>query len=131
MKKVFTLAAMVIMMASAATVNAQDNNNNTPINYQLKMNIRSLSRYLDLSADQVEVISYAGDKFVADVARVEEEKDVKRPEAMREAVNRNLRLARNVLEDKQYHDYLNILNRTLCNKGLSVLLYSDAMAMNE
>lgn len=95
------------------------------------MNMRSLSRCLNLTDDQVEVMSYASDNFKADIAKVATEEDMARPEAVRKAINRNLKLVRNVLEGKQYRDYLALLNRTLNNKGLSTLLYADAIAMND
>lgn len=141
MKKVFILAASAIMMASAANLKAEENNNSNlmtenvegvaPINYTVHMNMRSLSRCLNLTDDQVEVMSYASDNFKADIAKVATEEDMARPEAVRKAINRNLKLVRNVLEDKQYRDYLALLNRTLNNKGLSTLLYADAIAMND
>lgn len=140
MKKVFILAASAIMMASAANLKAEENNSNlmaenvegvAPINYTVYMNMRSLSRCLNLSDDQVEVMTYASDNFKADIAKVATEEDMARPEAVRKAINRNLKLVRNVLEDKQYRDYLALLNRTLNNKGLSTLLYADAIAMND
>lgn len=140
MKKVFILAASAIMMASAANLKAEENNSNlmaenvegvAPINYTVHMNMRSLSRCLNLTDDQIEVMSYASDYFKADIAKVATEEDMARPEAVRKAINRNLKLVRNVLEDKQYRDYLALLNRTLNNKGLSTLLYADAIAMND
>lgn len=132
MKKVFILAAAAIMMATA-TVKAEDNNNNVATrtaSYDIQVNVNSLSRLLKLDEMQIEVMTYASETLQADIAKAENEKEVKRPEALRKALNRNLTLARNVMNPKQYRSYLSVLNTTLTNKGLSRMVYMDqTMAM--
>lgn len=131
MKKVFILAAAAIMMATA-TVKAEDNNNvaTRTASYDIQVNVNSLSRLLKLDEMQIEVMTYASENLQADIAKAENEKEVKRPEALRKALNRNLTLARNVMDTKQYRSYLNVLNTTLTNKGLSRMIYMDqTMAM--
>lgn len=131
MKKVFIMAAAAIMMATA-TVKAEDNNNvaTRTANYDVQVNVHSLSRLLNLDEEQIAVMAYASENLQADIAKAETEKEVKRPEALRKALSRNLTLARNVMDTKQYRSYLSVLNTTLTNKGLSRMIYMDqTMAM--
>ena len=128
MKKVFVLAAAAIMMVTA-NVKAQEINNvkvaSPVVNYNVNMNMRSLTRFLLLDEQQASVMAYASDNLIYDLRKAGNEKEVKQPAAVREAVTRNLKLAHNILDDKQYRDYLTVLNRTLNNKGLALLMQRD------
>jgi len=130
MKKMI-IAVAAIMMA-AATINAQEKvetvNNVTPICYDFNVNMRSLSRYLDLSQDQMEVMEYASENFCNSVKRLERTKEEKRGARMQKALNINLAYAHKFLEPAQYRKYLALMNNSLKNKGLDTLLVEEDLA---
>ena len=130
MKKMI-IAVAAIMMA-AANINAQEKvetvNNVTPINYDFNVNMRSLSRYLDLSQDQMEVMEYASENFCNSVKRLERTKEEKRGARMQKALNINLAYAHKFLEPAQYRKYLALMNNSLKNKGLDTLLVEEDLA---
>ena len=130
MKKMI-IAVAAIMMAAANT-NAQEKvetvNNVTPISYDFNINMRSLSRYLDLTQDQMDVMAYASDNFGNSVKRLENTKEEKRGARMQKALNINLAYAHKFLDEGQYRKYLALMNNSLRNKGLDNLLNEESLA---
>ena len=130
MKKMI-IAVVAIIMATA-NINAQEKldtvNNVTPINYDFNINMRSLSRYLNLSADQMDAMEYASDNFGYSVKRLERTKVEKRVARMQKALNINLAFAHKFLDDAQYRKYLALMNNSLRNKGLDTLLNEEGLA---
>ena len=130
MKKMI-IAVAAIMMA-AANINAQEKvetvNNVTPVNYNFNINMRSLSRYLNLSQDQMEVMEYASDNFGYSVKRLKRTKVEKRGARMQKALNINLAFAHKCLDEVQYRKYLALMNNSLKNKGLDTLLSEEEYA---
>lgn len=130
MKKMI-IAVAAIMMATAG-VNAQEKNelvnNAAPISYEFNMNMRALSRYLDLNEEQQDVMAYASDKFKFSVMRIERTKEEKRAERMHKALYLNLSYAHKCLNGEQYRKYLALMNTTLKNKGLDTLLVDESLA---
>lgn len=130
MKKMI-IAVAAIMMA-AANINAQEKldtvNNVTPINYDFNINMRSLSRYLNLSADQMDVMGYASENFGYSVKRLKRTKVEKRGARMQKALNINLAFAHKCLDEVQYRKYLALMNNSLRNKGLDNLLKEEGLA---
>ena len=130
MKKMI-IAVVAIIMATA-NINAQEKldavNNVTPINYDFNINMRSLSRYLNLSADQMDAMEYASDNFGYSVKRLERTKVEKRGARMQKALNINLAFAHKFLDDAQYRKYLALMNNSLRNKGLDTLLKEEGLA---
>ena len=125
------IAVAAIMMAAANT-NAQEKvetvNNVTPISYDFNINMRSLSRYLDLTQDQMDVMAYASDNFGNSVKRLENTKEEKRGARMQKALNINLAYAHKFLDEGQYRKYLTLMNNSLRNKGLDNLLNEESLA---
>lgn len=125
------IAVAAIMMAAANT-NAQEKvetvNNVTPISYDFNINMRSLSRYLDLTQDQMDVMAYASDNFGNSVKRLENTKEEKRGARMQKALNINLAYAHKFLDEGQYRKYLALMNNSLRNKGLDNLLNEESLA---
>ena len=130
MKKM--IIAVVAIMMAAATINAQEKvetvNNVNPVNYNFNINMRSLSRYLNLSQDQMEVMEYASDNFGYSVKRLEYTKAEKRGARMQKALNINLSYAHKFLDAGQYRKYLALMNNSLKNKGLDTLLSEEEYA---
>lgn len=125
------IAVAAIMMA-AANIIAQEKvetvNNVTPISYDFNINMRSLSRYLDLTQEQIEVMEYASENFGYSIKRLERTKEEKRGARMQKALNINLAYAHKFLDDKQYRKYLALMNNSLKNKGLDTLLKEESLA---
>lgn len=126
------IIAVVAIIMATATINAQEKldtvNNVTPINYDFNINMRSLSRYLNLSADQMDAMEYASDNFGYSVKRLERTKVEKRGARMQKALNINLAFAHKFLDDAQYRKYLALMNNSLRNKGLDTLLKEEGLA---
>ena len=126
------IIAVVAIIMATATINAQEKldtvNNVTPINYDFNINMRSLSRYLNLSADQMDAMAYASDNFGYSVKRLERTKVEKRGARMQKALNINLAFAHKFLDDAQYRKYLALMNNSLRNKGLDTLLKEEGLA---
>lgn len=133
MRKLFMIAAMALMVSSAA--NAQESMvrfmaAETPaIDYSFSVNNNSVARYLNLDEVQDEQMVYIFDRFDNDLRRVASSKEAKRTERFMKALSFNLSASHKVLNDEQYHKYLVILNNTLRNKGLDAMLYSNDLAM--
>ena len=125
------IAVAAIIMA-ASNLNAQEKvetvNNETPINYNFNINMRSLSRYLNLTEEQREVMEYASDNFGYSVKRLERTKEEKRGARMQKALNINLAYAYKTLDKAQYRKYLGLMNSTLRNKRLDTLLIDESLA---
>lgn len=129
MKKMFFIAVSAIMMATAT---AKGEENLAPAaNYKLVMNMRALSRYLVLNDEQADGMALVADDFRREVARLEKTAAEKRPERMQKALRKNLSYAHAILTPEQYRRYLVILNSTMVNNGLSDLLVSNDIAMND
>lgn len=122
MKKiVFTLAALLSMTmafaegedktASVANVDAA--------NYELKINVNSLSNALRLNSEEKDAVSFIADDFSRNLAKAGAANGDERAKLYKKAVNRNLSDMRVVLTDKQYHEYVLLLNTTLNNRGLN------------
>ena len=126
------IIAVVAIIMATATINAQEKldtvNNVTPINYDFNINMRSLSRYLNLSADQMDAMEYASDNFGSSIKRLERTKVEKRGARMQKALNINLAFAHKFLDDAQYRKYLALMNNSLRNKGLDTLLKEEGLA---
>lgn len=127
MKKFFIMAAIALM--ATANVNAEEKNKDAVrVDYNIDMNIHALSRCLNLDGDQADVMEYASDLLKEEIAFVKFAKEEKKAARLQRAINRNLAIAHKHLEEKQYHDYLVLMNTTLNNKGLSAILYSNELA---
>jgi len=133
MRKLFFIAAMALMVSSAATAQESELSNlatETPaIDFSFSVNNNSLSRYLNLDENQDEQMKYIVDRFDNDLRFVAWSKEVKRPERFMKALTYNLSATHKVLNDAQYRKYLILLNNTLKNKGLDAMFYNDNLAM--
>lgn len=109
---------MVVALGLSTTLLAAGNQPTTE-KWSGKVNVDRLSRFLNLSStqyDQVEKICLFFNEQMerANSSRKHQDK------YMREAVYGNLKLMKNELTDKQYNEYVRLLNVTLQNKGIEV-----------
>lgn len=124
MKKVFIMAAIALM--ATASVKAEEKNQDAVrVDYNIKMNVRALSRCLNLNGEQAEVMEYASDMLREEVSSVRSSKEEKKAARLKRAIARNLSIARKHLDDKQYRSYLALMNQTLMNKGLNSILINE------
>lgn len=124
MKKVFIMAAIALM--ATASVKAEEKNQDAVrVDYNINMNVRVLSRCLNLNGEQADVMEYASDMLREEVSRVRFSKEEKKAARLKRAIAHNLSIAHKHLEDKQYRSYLALLNQTLKNKGLNSILINE------
>ena len=111
---------MTLMMATIVTTSLfAKNTNNDETGWNGRINKRQLSRYLKLDMAQHEQVSEICDYFEEEMKwanRSKKNKDAK----LRKAIYGNLKLMKQTLDKKQYHDYLNVMAVTLNNKGIDV-----------
>ena len=112
------LAVLSMTMTFAENEGAKNVNNVEA--YDMSVNMRKLSVALGLTADQVEAVENVHDYFTAEMqlAALADEDD--RKALVKKAVDRDIKWMRYVLDQKQYHTYLVLLNTTLNNRGLNV-----------
>lgn len=124
MKKVFIMAAIALM--ATASVKAEEKNQDAVrVDYNINMNVRVLSRCLNLNGEQADVMEYASDMLREEVSRVRFSKEEKKAARLKRSIAHNLSIAHKHLEDKQYRSYLAMLNQTLNNKGLNSILINE------
>ena len=108
----------VAALGLSATIFAAGNQPTTE-KWSGKVNVAKLSKFLDLSSSQYESVEkiclYFNEQMEhANSSRKHQDK------YMREAVYGNLKLMKGELTDKQYNEYVRLLNVTLQNKGIEV-----------
>lgn len=124
MKKVFIMAAIALM--ATASVKAEEKNQDAVrVDYNINMNVRALSRCLNLNGEQADVMEYASDMLREEVSRVRFSKEEKKAARLKRSIAHNLSIAHKHLEDKQYRSYLALLNQTFKNKGLNSILINE------
>lgn len=124
MKKVFIMAAIALM--ATASVKAEEKNQDAVrVDYNINMNVRALSRCLNLNGEQADVMEYASDMLREEVSRVRFSKEEKKAARLKRSIAHNLSIAHKHLEDEQYRSYRAMLNQTLKNKGLNSILINE------
>lgn len=108
------VAACCIAAATYAT-----NNQPTTNRWENTLNAGRLSKYLQLDAGQHEEVSNICDYFNEQMTQATRARK-NRDQLLHRAVYGNLKLMKQTLTDKQYAEYLRLLNVTLNNKGIEV-----------
>ena len=106
------------MSAKASTMDIKKSDVTTEA-YVLNININSLGKYLDLTQEQKEEVAIIEKSFsdaMQEASLVED--DNVRQHMMDNAIDLNLKNLKIMLDGKQYHKYLKVLNATLNNRGL-------------
>lgn len=115
---------MMVMLFTMSVYSFAEDNNATEIErierYDVKVNAKKLANYLQLSSDQFNAVETVVNEFSNDLMFAA----VQNGEASRKAVTKNL-IDKNVkymsyiLNEKQMHKYLIVLNATMNNRGLN------------
>ena len=89
--------------------------------YDMSVNMRRLSVTLGLTTDQMEAVETIHNTFNAEMQLAARAEETDRQELVNRAVERDIKWMHYVLDQKQYRNYLMLLNSTLTNRGLSVV----------
>ena len=117
------LILMTIAMLSMTMTFAENEETKNVTNveaYDMSVNMRKLGVALGLTVDQMEAVENIHTTFTAEMQLAAHADDNDRKEMVSKAVERDIKWMRYVLDEKQYHKYLLLLNTTLHNRGLIV-----------
>ncbi|MBO7046410.1 MAG: hypothetical protein J6W38_08700 [Prevotella sp.] len=116
-KMILTIVAMLSMtMAFAENENAASVNNVEA--YDMSVNMNKLSEALALNADQIEAVKEIHHTFAAEMMFAAQYNKDERDARVNEAIDKDVKWMRYVLNEKQMRKYLVLLNTTINNRGL-------------
>ena len=114
---ILTMVAMLSMtMAFAENENAASVNNVEA--YDMSVNMNKLSEALALNADQIEAVKEIHHTFAAEMMFAAQYNKDERDARVNEAIDKDVKWMRYVLNEKQMRKYLVLLNTTINNRGL-------------
>lgn len=120
MKKFFLMVAMVFATSMCAF--AEDNSASKAEifeKYDMKVSGKRLSKYLELTSDQIEAVDEIGKELSNDMAFVAFECNEKsRDSVANNAISKNVKYMSYILNKEQYKKYLLVLNATINNRNL-------------
>lgn len=119
MKKMILM--VVAMLSMTMTSYAENENSENTLNvesYNMSVNIRKLAVALDMSGDQMESVEEIHRIFCNEMIQAAYANKDERQLLIDQAVKKDLRYMRYVLDQKQYKKYQLLLNNTLLNRGL-------------
>lgn len=119
MKKI--ILTMVALLSMTAAFAEGENNEAAAesAKYEIKFNIGSLTKALNLDYDQTIAVEDINYMFASDMTNAAAASGTERDELRSKAVIRDLAYMKTVLNDKQYKKYVMLLNTTLNNRGLN------------
>ena len=118
MKKI---VLMFVAMFTMTTMFAENENNSAVKSaeaYDMTINMRKLAVVLDLNSDQMEAVQDIHTAFCNDMMLAAHAQNDERSNMVKEAVTKDKRYMRYILNDVQYKKYELLLNTTLQNRGL-------------
>ena len=89
-------------------------------NWNVNINVSKLSRYLQLSGNQQEEVAYICAYFNEQMVRASHSRKNKKETMLHNAIYGNLKLMKGTLNEKQYGEYVRLLNITLRNRGIAM-----------
>lgn len=89
-------------------------------NWNVNINVSKLSRYLQLSGSQQEEVTYICAYFNEQMVRASHSRKNKKEAMLHNAIYGNLKLMKGTLNEKQYGEYVRLLNITLRNRGIAM-----------
>lgn len=118
MKKIVLI---MIAMLSMTMANAENENTNTvqaTQAYDMQVNMRKLAVTLGLTYDQIEAVEDIHQNFCQDMMLAAQATGEEREQLTDQAIRKDVRYMRYVLDHKQYKTYILLLNTTLRNRGI-------------
>ena len=121
MKKIVLTMVAVMSMTMGFAANENDNNNNNATTSAYKFNVSTyaLSRALNLNIDQVDVVEDINRTFATEMMNASVADSSERQAKVQSAIKKDLSYMRYILNDRQYREYVKLLNVTLNNSGLN------------
>jgi len=119
MKRLFLTVVAVLSMTMAFAEDENLNSVNKSNAYDMTINYGKLGQALGLSADQLDAVEDVHKVFCADMLSVSAATKESRKLMMDNAIKKDLRYMRYILDNEQYHKYLVLLNATINNRGLN------------
>lgn len=120
--KMKKIVLAVVALMSVTSVFAADEKENTATNinaYKMNINTYSLSRTLRLTSDQYDMVEDINRTFEAEMMNAAVADPSEREAKKAAAIKKDLSYMRYVLNDKQYRNYVQLLNVTMNNRGLN------------
>jgi hypothetical protein len=118
MKKIVLMVVAMMMM----TTSYAENENTSAVKgveaYDMTVNMRKLAVTLGLTFDQMEAVEDIHRQFSQEMMMASTADKDERETLVDQALKKDVRYMHYVLNDKQYHKYLMLLNATLHNRGL-------------
>ena len=111
------VAMLSMTMAFAENENAASVNNVEA--YDMSVNMNKLSEALALNADQIEAVKEIHHTFAAEMMFAAQYNKDERDARVNEAIDKDVKWMRYVLNEKQMRKYLVLLNTTINNRGLN------------
>ena len=119
MKKIILMAAFFMMAAFTANAGNESNVDKTVVEaYNIKVNINSLVRYLDLTNVQAIEVEKVHDVFTECIRNARNLDDEACKKLVKNAINYDLKNMKWLLDDEQYKKYVKVLNATLLYRGI-------------
>jgi hypothetical protein len=114
---------MLVMMFTMGVYSFAENNNTVAVEnvakYDLKIDNRRLAVYLDLTADQMDAVTAVSNEFSNELKFAAVEcTNTARKEVTKNAIIKNVKHMRYILNHEQMKKYLMVLNATVKNRGL-------------
>ena len=115
---ILTLVAMLSMTTAFAEGEKAANANSVEA-YELNINMNKLYAALDLANDQKEAVADIHHTFASELMFAAQYANNDRKALVARAIDNDVKWMRYVLNDKQMHTYLKLLNATINNRGLN------------
>ena len=116
---VMMMLSMTVMYADDANTIVLEEPNIENANFDMSCDLRRLAVTLGMTRSQMEDVENIHNQFCEDMKSASEARNSDARRAiMNNAIEKDIRWMRYVLNEKQYRKYLTLLNITLVNKGL-------------
>ena len=118
MKKI-VLTVVAVMSMTMAFAAGDDNNTANANAYKFNVSTYALSRALNLNQDQIDVVEDINRTFAAEMMNASVADSSEREAKVNDAIKKDLSYMHYILNNRQYREYVKLLNVTLNNRGLN------------
>ena len=119
MKKIVLTVVAVMSMTMAFAAGENDNNTANANAYKFNVSTYALSRALNLNQDQIDVVEDINRTFAAEMMNASVADSSEREAKVNDAIKKDLSYMHYILNNRQYREYVKLLNVTLNNRGLN------------
>ena len=118
MKRLFLVAVAMLSMTMTFAENENALSQNNAEAYDMTVNMNKLGQALELTKDQMEVVSEIQKTFSSEMVFAAQYNGDERSKMVEKAIKKDLAYMNYVLSRDQYRRYVMLLNVTLNNRGL-------------